>query len=160
MKTLKKAVAQYKKDTKISEGEWRRMCTFNKNNFNKERLLVLYTLQAYLSMNGKTETTTAVETITATMATTDRITMVTTMVITATMETTVITVVTTVTTDRAIIVITVITTTVVTATITATTVIIMATTVAIMAVITVNAIYKRQCVAKPLTHGLMGKDEA
>lgn len=130
----------------------------NKNN------QFVSTLSIYASSvsihEWKTETTTAVVTITATTATTDRITTVTTMVITATMETTVITVVTTVTTDRAIIVITVITTTVVTATITATTVIIMATTVAIMAVITVNAIYKRQCVAKPLTHGLMGKDEA
>lgn len=47
MKTLKKAVAQYKKDTKISEGEWRRMCTFNKNNFNKERLLVQIIINRY-----------------------------------------------------------------------------------------------------------------
>lgn len=47
MKTLKKAVAQYKKDTKISEGEWRRMCTFNKNNFNKERLLVQIIISRY-----------------------------------------------------------------------------------------------------------------
>lgn len=47
MKTLKKAVAQYKKDTKISEGEWQRMCTFNKNNFNKERLLVQIIISRY-----------------------------------------------------------------------------------------------------------------
>lgn len=47
MKTLKKAIETYKRDSKISEGEWRRMCNFNRNNFNKERLLAQIIVARY-----------------------------------------------------------------------------------------------------------------
>lgn len=47
MKTLKKAIAKYKTDSKINEWEWRRATNFSKYNLNKERFLVRVIIDKY-----------------------------------------------------------------------------------------------------------------